>query len=78
MKPNQLLNGDAALAAELCLGLSTIRRLRSARRIPYIKTGHRTIVYNLPKVLAALDATEIKAVTTTSRVAKGTPNGVHN
>jgi len=62
-----LIHGDLALAHELGAGLSTVRTWRAKRLIPYIKTGHKSIAYNLSKVLAALDALEVKAIS-----AKGT------
>jgi hypothetical protein len=51
-----LLHGDAALALALNAGLSTVRTWRAKRLIPFIKTGHKSISYNLPKVLAALES----------------------
>lgn len=50
-----LLHGDAALALALGAGLSTVRTWRAKRLIPFIKTGHKSISYSLPKVLAALE-----------------------
>ena len=51
-----LLHGDLALALALNAGLSTVRTWRAKRLIPFIKTGHKSISYNLPKVLAALES----------------------
>ena len=51
-----LLHGDLALAVALNAGLSTIRTWRGKRLIPFIKTGHKSISYSLPKVLAALES----------------------
>jgi hypothetical protein len=51
-----LIHGDLALALALNAGLSTIRTWRAKRLIPFIKTGHKSISYNLPKVLAALES----------------------
>ena len=51
-----LLHGDAALALALGAGLSTVRTWRAKRLIPFIKTGHKSISYSLPKVLAALES----------------------
>ena len=51
-----LLHGDLALALALNAGLSTIRTWRAKRLIPFIKTGHKSISYSLPKVLAALES----------------------
>jgi len=58
-----LIAGDRALAFALNFGLSTVRTWRAKRLIPYIKTGHKSVIYNLPKVLAALEALEVKPVT---------------
>lgn len=57
-----LIHGDAALAVALGAGLSTVRTWRAKRLIPFIKTGHKSIAYNLSKVLAALEALEVKAI----------------
>jgi hypothetical protein len=51
-----LIHGDRALATALGTSLSTIRTWRAKRLIPFIKTGHKMISYNLPKVMEALDA----------------------
>ncbi len=55
-----LIYGDAALACELGAGLSTIRTWRAKKLIPYIKTGHKSICYNLAKVLAALESLTVQ------------------
>ena len=52
----QLIHGDVKLARQLGTGLSTIRTWRAKRLIPFIKTGHKSISYNLAKVLAALES----------------------
>jgi hypothetical protein len=39
-----------------------VRELRDQRKIPFIKFGHRSVMYNLEKVLAALERLEIKEV----------------
>ncbi|MEY5026716.1 MAG: hypothetical protein RLZZ244_2244 [Verrucomicrobiota bacterium] len=57
------IHGDEALASELNIPVSTVRSLRSQRLIPCVKAGHRTILYSLPKVLAALSKIEIQEVT---------------
>lgn len=51
-----LIHGDLELARALGAGLSTVRTWRGKRLIPFIKTGHKSISYNLPKVLAALES----------------------
>jgi hypothetical protein len=58
-----LIYGDQALADALGASLSKIRTWRSGRIIPYIKTGHKSVIYNLHKVLAALGALEVEPVT---------------
>ncbi|MEI7774940.1 MAG: hypothetical protein WCK17_09200 [Verrucomicrobiota bacterium] len=58
-----LIHGDQALADAIGAGLSTIRTWRAKRLIPYIKTGHKSVIYDLPKVLAALGTLEVKPVT---------------
>jgi hypothetical protein len=58
-----LIHGDQALADAIGAGLSTVRTWRAKRIIPYIKTGHKSVIYNLPKVLAALEEFEVKPVT---------------
>jgi hypothetical protein len=37
-----------------------LRRLREKRKVPFIKFGRRSIMYNLEKVVAALEKFEIK------------------
>ena len=60
--PN-LIHGDQALADAIHAGLSTVRTWRAKRLIPYIKTGHKSVIYDLNKVMAALGALEVKPVT---------------
>ena len=57
-----LIHGDAALAAALGAGLSTVRTWRAKRLIPFIKTGHRSIAYSLPRVLRALERVEVSEI----------------
>jgi hypothetical protein len=61
-RPN-LIYGDQALADAIHAGLSTVRTWRARRLIPYIKTGHKSVIYDLNKVLTALEALEVKPVT---------------
>ena len=51
-----LIHGDLELARALGASLSTVRTWRAKRLIPFIKTGHKSICYSLPKVLAALES----------------------
>ena len=39
-----------------------VEQLMRKRKIPYIRLGYRTIRFSLPKVLAALERLEIRAV----------------
>ena len=39
----------------------TIRSLYNARKIPFIKAGHRTLLFDPEKVLGALDKFEVRA-----------------
>lgn len=49
-----LIFGDRALASHLGANLSTVRTFRAKGIIPFIKTGHKSIAYELDDVLAAL------------------------
>jgi hypothetical protein len=60
---NALIHGDQHLADAMGTNLSKIRTLRLKRLIPFIKVGHKSIIYNLDKVLAALERLEVKPVT---------------
>lgn len=62
-KKPHLIHGDAALAQMLGAGLSTVRTWRAKRLIPFIRTGHRSIAYSLPRVLQALERVEVSEVT---------------
>jgi hypothetical protein len=57
-----LIHGDSALAAALGAGLSTVRTWRAKRLIPFIRTGHRSIAYSLPRVLRALERVEVSEI----------------
>jgi hypothetical protein len=57
-----LIIGDLALAQILGTSVTTVRRWREARLIPYTKTGHRSIHYKLERVLSALAKLEVHAV----------------
>jgi excisionase family DNA binding protein len=50
------------LAAELGQSLRTIRSWVAARKIPFLKVGHRTMLFSPEKVRAALEKFEVKAV----------------
>jgi hypothetical protein len=57
-----LIFGDRALAS--CLGtcLSTVRTWRAKGIIPFIKTGHKSIAYELHDVLTALRSLRKKPI----------------
>jgi len=40
----------------------TIRTLKDARKIPFLKLGHKKLVFDIPKVRKALEKFEVKAV----------------
>lgn len=50
------------VASQLGLDEQMIVRFRKQRKIPSIKLGYRTFRFQLPKVLAALEKLEIKAI----------------
>jgi excisionase family DNA binding protein len=50
------------LAAELGQSPRTIRSWIAARKIPFLKVGHRTMLFSPEKVRAALEKFEVKAV----------------
>lgn len=49
------------LAGELNKPISTVQRWARMRLIPHMSLGHRTKLYALDKVLAALQKLEVKA-----------------
>jgi hypothetical protein len=44
------------------IGVRTLRTFMAARKIPFLKCGHRTILFNPDKVQKALERFEVKAV----------------
>ena len=58
-----LISGDAGLATALGLSVSTVRRWRDSRLIPYTKVGHRSVFYDIDRVRQALDRLEVQPVT---------------
>ena len=52
-----------ALSDELGIPVRTLRSLHNARKIPYLKGGHRTVFYDPVKVMAALQKLEVREVT---------------
>ena len=50
------------LSAAIGMSIIEIRTLQNRRIIPFIKIGHRTLKFQLPKVQAALERFEVKAV----------------
>jgi hypothetical protein len=55
-----LIHGDQALASRLGISLSTVRTWRAKRLIPFLSTGHRSISYRLPAVMAAIERLEAR------------------
>ena len=52
----------AGLSTETNVPERTLRTLYQARKIPFIKPGFRTLLFDPDKVRAALDKFEVKAV----------------
>jgi excisionase family DNA binding protein len=42
--------------------IRTIRSMMNRKEIPYIRAGQRTVLFDLDKVMAALDKLEVKAI----------------
>jgi hypothetical protein len=53
------LNG---LSAEIGVPVRTLQSLYHQRKIPFIKTGHRTVFFDPEKVRAALEKFEVRSV----------------
>lgn len=51
-----------SLSDAIGIPVRTIRSLQYQRKIPYIHAGHRTNLFDVNKVLAALDKLEVRAV----------------
>ena len=56
----QLITEAELMAAIRLPNVHAVRLLRYKKKIPYVKMGHRTIRYSLPKVLKALEKLEVK------------------
>ncbi len=52
----------AELSAQIGLPVRTLRSLAQSRKIPQIRLGHRTLVFDPNKVRAALEKFEVRAV----------------
>jgi hypothetical protein len=63
MAAKRLLN-IKALSTETELPQRQIRTLYQTGKIPYIKVGHRSLLFDAEKVMAALELFEIRAVGT--------------
>ena len=50
-----------------CINERSIAELRRSGKIPYLRVGYRTLLYDPEKVLAALQRHEIKAVNVRAR-----------
>ena len=53
----------AGLSTETNVPERTLRTFYQNRKIPFIKVGFRTVLFDPDKVLAALEKFEVKAVT---------------
>ena len=51
-----------ALSKELGQPVRLFRTLMAQRKIPFLKVGHRTVLFEIEKVRAALARFEIKAI----------------
>jgi hypothetical protein len=54
-----IVNQKDLLKAVPGLSLRQLRRLRSERRIPFLKLGHRSFLYDTDRVLEALRKMEV-------------------
>jgi predicted site-specific integrase-resolvase len=54
MNVPKIIYGDAAMAKDLGVSLTTVRTWRVKGLIPYRKLGHRSVIYFQDEVLAAL------------------------
>jgi hypothetical protein len=70
MAESKLVNYQA-MAAQLGIAERTLRTWASARKVPSLRLGHRTVLFDPPKVRAALTEFEISAAT--SKSIKGRP-----
>jgi excisionase family DNA binding protein len=50
------------LSAASGVSVRTIRTLMAQRKIPYLRPGHRTVLFDEEKVMKALEKFEVKAV----------------
>ena len=66
MAAKRLLN-IKALSREYELPPRKLRTLYQTGKIPYFKIGHRTVLFDPEKVMAALELFEIKSVSGTER-----------
>jgi hypothetical protein len=58
----KLLDYDA-MARELGITTRTLRTWTAKRKVPALRLGHRTVLFDPPKVWAAVRKFEIKALT---------------
>jgi hypothetical protein len=56
------LTNIKGLEAVVGVPVRTLRSLKDQRKIPFIKTGHRTVLFDPEKVRAALLKFEVRAV----------------
>jgi hypothetical protein len=58
--PAQPFMNKAQLAKHLGISVRGVEGLMAARKIPYFSLGHRTVRFDLHRVMAALSAFEVK------------------
>ena len=58
----QKLVSIETLAEAIGIPARTLRTMHHARKIPFVRIGHRTVRYQIARVAAALGKFEVKAV----------------
>jgi hypothetical protein len=62
MLENKSLVDDEVVAKALQIPVVQVGNLRRARKIPFVRLGHRTIRFDLAQVMKAVQRFEIKEV----------------
>ncbi len=62
MFENKSLVDDEVVAKALQIPVVQVGKLRRARKIPFVRLGHRTIRFDLAQVMKAVQRFEIKEV----------------
>jgi hypothetical protein len=55
----EIVDQQGLLKAVPALSLRQLRRLRSQGKLPFLRLGHRSFLYDIPKVLEALRKLEV-------------------